>query len=255
VVELWYDHEPALNRAGLLAEVRRSHADAEPTSGNVTSPFQIAFPSLVHQFSDGATCLVVSVSGPDVRNDAGPLHDLTQTWSWPEAAPTLARTTYTLMVADPMGRLHAPGPRAAAFRAVVNAIIAQTRPIGTWWPASTLALPPQAATTPPLGGLVNVRLFNNAGRPGHLLMDTVGMHALGLPDAQIYFHDLSEGRVAALLFDLAKYVFSGANIHPGHTVQGVHADQRWRVSYQPAKVDPERLVLELDPGPASAASQ
>jgi hypothetical protein len=165
----------------------------------------------------------------------------------------LAGTTHTLVVLDLMGQVHAPGPRAAAFRSVVNAIIAQTQPIGTWWPVSTLALPPQAATASPLGGLVNVRLFNDADSPGHLLMDTVGMHALGLPDAQIYLHDLPEGRVAAVLFDLAEYVFGGAEIHPGHTVQGVHADQRWRVSHQPAKVDPERLVLELDPDPASAA--
>jgi hypothetical protein len=75
------------------------------------------------------------------------------------------------------------------------------------------------------------------------------VHPLGLPDAQIHFHELVAGHVAGLLSELADYVFSGADIRTGHTVQGLQPDQRWRVSHQQARVDPDRLVLDLDPGP------
>jgi hypothetical protein len=206
-------------------------------------------PSLTHQFSDAAACLVVSAVGPAIREHPETPHDLSQTWTWPNAEQVLADTTHTLLVTDLMGRVHAPGPRVAAFRAVAKAIMTQTKPVGTWWPVSARALPPEQATEEPLGGLVNVRLFNDANRPGLLFMDTIGMHALGLPDVQIHFHGLDEGRVAGLLFELAEHVFNGADIRAGHTVQGLQPDQRRRVSHQQANVDPERLVLDLDPGP------
>ena len=252
VVELCYDDRPVVDYAGLLGEVRRVHPDAELASTRAGSPFLIGFRSLVHRFSDGAACLIVSVLKPDGGSDTRSPRDLSQTWTWPEAATTLARTAHTLLIADVMGWLYAPKPRVAAFRAVVNALIAQTQPIGTWWPVSNRAVPPQAATEAPLGGLVNVRLFNDANRPGYLFMDTVGLHALGLPDAQIHFHDLEERRVAGLLFDLAEYIFDGAEIKSGHTVPGIHAGQRWAVSRQAARLDPERLVLDLNPNDGHA---
>jgi len=40
--------------------------------------------------------------------------------------------------------------------------------------------------------------------PGHVLMDTIGPHALVLPDAQVHFHGLDEGRVAGPLPDLTR---------------------------------------------------
>lgn len=249
VVELWYDREPFLDHARLLDDVRRWHGDAETTSTSASSPLVIAFPSVTQQFADGVGCLVIGVAEPTVRERPGRPRDLTQTWMWPEAEQVLAGTTHTVVVADVIGHVHAPVPRVAAFRAVVNAIMAQTDPVGTWWPMTVCALPPQLATAQRLGGLVNVRLFNDADRPGHLLMDTVGMHTLGLPDVQIHFHDLPEGRVAGLLFALADSIFSGADIRAGHTVQGLLPDQRWRVSHQQARVEPDRLVLDLDPGP------
>jgi hypothetical protein len=247
MAELWYDRLPTLDRQRLLAAVHRMHPDAEPLPENADGPFMIAFPSLTYQLADGVACLVVAVMRTDVKSDAGPPRELSQTWTWQQAGTTLLSTTHTLLVTDLMGGVHPPQPRVRAFHAVLDAIVSQTRPIGTWWPVSQAALAPGPAVTPPLGGLVNVRLFKDAARPGNLLMDTLGLHALGLPDAQVYFRDLDAGRVARLLFDLAEYIFDGAEIEPGHTVQGLEADQRWRVSHETAMVGPERVVLNLDP--------
>ncbi|GAA0905473.1 hypothetical protein Vau01_098920 [Virgisporangium aurantiacum] len=45
--------------------------------------------------------------------------------------------------------------------------------------------------------------------PGHLLMDTIGPHALEPPDAQVHSHGLDKGRVAGLLSDPTR---SGSNL-------------------------------------------
>jgi hypothetical protein len=83
-------------------------------------------------------------------------------------------------------------------------------------------------------------------------MDTLELHSLGLPDAQVYFNfnDLEVGRLASLLFDLAAYIFNGVEIQAGHTVQGITVDQRWRASPQTAWAKPDRLVINLDAGHA-----
>jgi Domain of unknown function (DUF4261) len=249
LAELWYDVPPTLDRRSLLDEVRRSHPDADPLPDKPESPFMIAFPSLAYRLSDGVACLLIAIEEPRPRSDAESPRDLSQTWTWQQAATTLASTTHTLQVNDLMGRLLPPQPRVCAFRAVVDAIVTQTRPVGTWWPLSQVALSCDAAVPSALAGLVNVRLFKDAGHPDNLLMDTLGLHTLGLPDAQVYFRDLEVGRVAGLLLGLADYIFSGVEIEPGHTVEGLETDQRWRVSHEQATVGPDRLVLSLDTGP------
>ena len=180
VVELWYDHEPAIDRIDLVEAVRSRQPDATTTSTDPTHPLLIAFPAIVHHFPDGPAAMLVSIGKPQARNHDSPPHDFTQTWSWPEAKPTFATSTHALAVTDMLGRVHATRTRVAAFHSVVDAILELTQPIGTWWPISGVALPPSAATAPLLG-LVNVRLFNDANRPGHLLMTPSACTPSGYP--------------------------------------------------------------------------
>jgi hypothetical protein len=67
VVELWYDHEPVIDRADLVQAVRSRQPDATTASTGPAHPFLIAFASLVHHFPDGpAASMLVSVGRPDV---------------------------------------------------------------------------------------------------------------------------------------------------------------------------------------------
>ena len=80
-------------------------------------------------------------------------------------------------------------------------------------------------------------------------MDTLGLHALGLPDFQIRFRDLPPGRVASVLYNLAAYVLENSDvIDAGHTVAGVNGDEHWPCRHEDALVEPDRVVLDIDPG-------
>jgi hypothetical protein len=44
--------------------------------------------------------------------------------------------------------------------------------------------------------------------------------------------------VASVLYGMAVYLFGGANMRAGNTVQGLAADQRWRITEQVSLVKP-----------------
>ena len=85
-------------------------------------------------------------------------------------------------------------------------------------------------------------------------MDTLGLAALGLPDLQCHFRGLAPEAVAPLLYNTAYYIFEkGDVIDDGHTVEGVTPGERWPCQHEASLVEPRRVVIDLDPGPAHAA--
>jgi hypothetical protein len=238
MAELCFRGEPACDGAALLAAVR---AVRPSVTCLAETPLALA--------DEGVTVVVNPPSG--VRPEEPP--DLSQTWAWSDAADVLATTTHTLLVGEVAGDGPAPD-RVAFFRDVLRAVIVHTGPIGTWWPAARLALPPDEVDERPLAGFVNVRMFRVEDRPGYVVMDTLGLACLGLPDLQCYFTGLDPRQMARLLYGAAAYLVDGAVIGPGDTVRGLGPGQVWPVMYAAALVEPERDVLDLYPGPDHAGA-
>ena len=102
-------------------------------------------------------------------------------------------------------------------------------------------------------GAINVRMFN-LQPSGDVVMDTLGLGALGLPDLQCHFRNLDRQAVARLLYNTGWYVFSNGDvIADGHTIDSFAPGARWRCRHEDALVPPAREVLDLDPGPPHAA--
>jgi uncharacterized protein DUF4261 len=179
--------------------------------------------------------------------------DLSQSWSWPDAGATLDRCRYLVTVVQLIGRERQVGERVAAFRATLNAIITIARPLATWWPSSQQALPPGALVSHPLSGMVNVRLFRSVHDPDVTVTDTLGLHALGLPDIQCRSRGLDIDKLGDLLFELAEYLCRhGDVLRTGRPVPGLMANQEFVPRHGPATVAPVRPVVDLDPGPRYA---
>jgi hypothetical protein len=103
-------------------------------------------------------------------------------------------------------------------------VIEHTTPNAPWTPAAQELLRPEQLDDHPLAGLVNVRLFQ--------------------------VEDDEEGRIGAFLFDLATYAFeSPGALENGDTV----GEERWRVQFEQAMVEPHRIVLDVNPGAPYAA--
>ncbi len=266
-VELLYEGEPPLAAPELRPALAASSpgADVHQQDGGGWHVFHTAHPV---SFSDGSAPAQTLLAPTDAALDPAALAPLLQqTWDWAEAEATLARCRHQAMLTDLLARTLDPLPRLQLFTAVLEAVVRSTRPLAiAWHPAGKLVAPEAflAACEDPVQRArqgLNVRLFNIQQRqPGETLMDVVGLAPLGLPDPQLHFVDLEPGRVAGLLYGLAGYLLEkGDVIEDGHTIEAFapepDASTRWRCQHEKALVAPERMVLDIDPGPPWAGGQ
>ena len=100
---------------------------------------------------------------------------------------------------------------------------------------------------------VNVRFFNIEGTED-MLIDTVGMSTLFLPDLQYHFHDMDPNWVVNHAYNVASYILANDNpIQDGETVDGVENGQmsrefQWKCQYEDALIQPPRGVLDINMG-------
>ena len=100
---------------------------------------------------------------------------------------------------------------------------------------------------------VNVRFFNIQGTED-MLIDTVGMSTLFLPDLQYHFHDMDPNWVVNHAYNVASYILANDNpIQDGETVDGVENGQmsreiQWKCQYEDALIQPPRGVVDIHMG-------
>ncbi len=100
---------------------------------------------------------------------------------------------------------------------------------------------------------VNVRFFNIEGTED-MLIDTVGMGTLFLPDLQYHFHGMDPNWVVNHAYNVASYILEHDNpIQDGETIDGVENGQmsreiQWKCQYEDALIQPPRGVLDINMG-------
>lgn len=107
---------------------------------------------------------------------------------------------------------------------------------------------------------VNVRFFNIQGTED-MLVDTVGMSTLFLPDLQYHFHGMDPNWVVNHAYNVASYMLLNDNpIQSGETVDGVEngamsQNVQWKCQYEEALIQPPREVLDLHMGPYASGGR
>ncbi len=97
---------------------------------------------------------------------------------------------------------------------------------------------------------VNARFFYLNQRD-NLVVDTLGMDALMLPDLQFHFHDADAEWIMSYAYNLASYIFRNNNpIKEGDTIDSIYKGElveeiQWTCSYKNALVKPERMVIDI----------
>ncbi len=100
---------------------------------------------------------------------------------------------------------------------------------------------------------VNVRFFNIEGTED-MLIDTVGMSTLFLPDLQYHFHSMDPDWVVNHAYNVASYILANDNpIEDEETIDGIVDGQlsrkiQWKCQYEDALIQPPRPVLDIHMG-------
>ena len=187
---------------------------------------------------------------------------LQQSWGWREARAAVSHCQYSTLVMDVMAGGLLPTRRVAWFSQVLLSLLSLATYEAIYCQSSQQFVPPgeflhhhHSPTPNPLYGFLNVRMFNIAnGAPTEVVMDTLGLATLGLPDLQCHFVQLNPSAVATLLYNTGAYLFQqGDVIQDGQTVPGVEPNTRWICQHEMALLAPQREVLDLNPGAPFAA--
>lgn len=186
---------------------------------------------------------------------------LQQSWWWRDASKTVRRCRYALTVTEKPNDLP-HRERFSKFQQQLSSVVEVLDPAALHWiptqqlihPASFLEALAEVGFEYPALGALNVRLFAIEGGED-MLMDTLGLGALGLWDLQCHFHGLPPDRVATWMLETARGYFLGESraIHDGGTIAGPNGGARWRLHAEEALMAPERVLLDVDPGRPYAA--
>lgn len=179
--------------------------------------------------------------------------EIQQSWQTPNAAEIVGKSKFKVLLTDIMSsgldsreRLFVISNAAKVFARCSNTIgIVNKRT------QQVLDADEFRKSDDDLFGFINIRFFN-AGDQG-LLMDSLGLAALGIYDVQCHFIDLDPNAVSNLLFGMAYFIFNEEpSIENGHTIEGLDAE-KWFVRFEQSLVEPFRDVLDINPGPTHAA--
>lgn len=97
---------------------------------------------------------------------------------------------------------------------------------------------------------VNVRFFNIQGTED-MLVDTLGMSTLFLPDLQYHFHGMDPNWVVNHAYNVLSYIYDNDNpIDSGETIDGIvdgrmSRELQWKCQYENALIQPVREVLDI----------
>ena len=200
--------------------------------------------------------------------EADSISDLerSQLWDLPEKEEFLARFRYGLMLSDFMASGLSYKERCSLLTGwLETALDLFPDCIGVWVPSAGKLLNRKRLLENPLQGEdrflwygVNARFFD-IQNSDNMIMDTLGLYAIGLPDVQLHFHTVDPNPLANYLYNVAQYLYdNNCPIKPGETIDGVGPDGsisrelRWTCAYEHSLLQPARDVLDICPGPFAA---
>lgn len=264
-VQLLCRQAPELDMQALLGAVREYCPAVEPMDPGTKSKFLgFAHPTHSVRSGDGRAIPQTVLLRADRPISASNLDadTISQSWSFPDVRERLTGEFHCLLVTDMLASWLPYKERLELIQDVLAGILQVLPAVAIDWRPSGQFIDPQRYLQAYAGddaqrfyaGAVNVRFYNISNQPGDMLMDTLGLAALGETDLQCHFRDLEPDDVAAVLGNTAYYLYQhGDVIQDGHTVAGVAPDSRWTCQREDSLLPPNRVVLDVDPGPPYAA--
>lgn len=255
IVDLMYDELPLFTRDEVLAKLRDRCGAASAMDPSASGGLNYFFPDLRVPFREGTAPVQVALTvSPSPVPAEQTQADLKQTWDWTEAKDKVARHQSHVVVTDLLAAALPYKSRLGFFQNVLGGLLELMMPVAIRWRPSGKIVNPAAlakALEPgdgrdPLKGAVNVRrtLVKTAGG---VVMDTLGLGALGLPDFEIALGERMPALFDAMLRSIARYEYDlGDVIAPGRTVKA--GTEAFQLARSASSSEPKREVFVLKPG-------
>lgn len=261
-VKLLYTEEPKLNVDNIVARLKNTCGDVDVISAdNKGEMIALAFKEHCVTYKDDkkAPSQGIVIKGKfefDIDKLQGTIQ---QSWMFTEVEDTVIQARHQLVITDMMAAGLEYKERLNVFQNLVMAVLEETDCIAiNWDPSGQFVHKHEYLNNVKddcLYAAVNVRFYNvSDGDEGDMLMDTLGLSALGIPDLQCHFRDLDPNAVSNMLYNTAHYLYeNGDIIEDGHTIQGLKVEDKWVCLHEMALAGPERIVIDINPGKGFAS--
>ena len=179
-----------------------------------------------------------------------------QSWNWREAESVVKTCKFEILLTDIMSRKLDYKLRLEFFQKFVASIVEAMNPQAVWISNGDKIMNREEyldcfgkSDYQNLNGFMNVRMFNIQKSNGEMIMDTLGLNSLGLPDFEIKFSEFDPSMIAGLLFNYASYIYDeGVVIKNGNTIQGIEENQKWKCYFKESLIEPKRTIIEIKNG-------
>ncbi|MEK8022117.1 MAG: DUF4261 domain-containing protein [Candidatus Parabeggiatoa sp.] len=262
-VELLFERQTHIDVDAILVAMQKY-------CGNVSlyrseNAFVFSFTDHLLSYEEGklpAQCLLIYANPKTDKDKNDYLQSaIQQSWCLNNAQEIVNQSHYQVLFSDFMSSGLPYQERHKLFLNGLRAVLENVNCQGIYWQLSQQIIKPDEFLAAQkrefydfLYGSINVRFFNIRGGNNIMLMDTLGLAALGLTDIQCHFTALDQNLVSKILFNLAYYVYeNGEIIENGDTVPGIAPNEKWICQYEDALVEPKRVVIDLNPGLPYAA--
>jgi hypothetical protein len=178
-----------------------------------------------------------------------------QNWHWKEAKEIAQKCNFEIIASDFMTKSLDYKTRLELFMNFIVAVTKATNPQAIYFSTSQKLIQPSdlidnwtGNNKIPLQCLVNFRLFNiQNNNDGSVIMDTIGLHSLGLSDFEILFKSFDENLIAQTLWNYANYAYQqGDIIEDGNTLAGLSENSKWKCTRQVSLTTPSRIVISVN---------
>lgn len=212
------------------------------------------------QFKDGTAPPLLMLTDCDAF-DGSKLgaFERSQMWDCPDADELLRRCTYQIFASDMLaGAMLDYHERCHMLLRYIEALLElfpQTKAV--WFQPSQKLIPVEKLLdkSAPDGirfiqYAVNVRFFRIQGTED-MLVDSLGMSVMGLPDLQYHFHGADPDAVVNHAYNMLSYLLSsGSIIKDNDTIDGfaegaISRDVQWKCHHEDALIQPPRPVIDV----------
>lgn len=259
-VKLFFENEPVFKDEEIEQELSKRFKRIQ-IDQNIDEPNNSRhyfFKDYEVKFAEGSIPAQATIFVPDENKiDLSELHNsFGQSWNWKGAEETVRRCCYEILLTDVMSRNMDYKERIEYFQKFVASIVSAMNPSAVWVRNSEMILEPtdyleksSQNNYQNISAFMNVRLFNIRETENEMIMDTLGLNSLGLPDFEFRFANYSEQQIAGLLFNYGHYIFeNGVVIEHGNTIEGIEENSKWKCYFNHSQLEPKRIIIAINKG-------
>lgn len=258
MVKLFFKNQPIFNDEQIEKELKKrfDQIDFPENRENTTNSRQYFFKDYEIEFAEGSIPAQATIFLPDENKiDYSELNtSFRQSWNWSKAEETVKKCSYEVLITDLMSRNLDYKNRIEYFQKFISSIVSAMKPQAMWIQNSEVILNPidflekcDQDNYQNINAFMNVRLFNVQETENEMIMDTLGLNSLGLPDFEFRFTNYDPQQIAGLLFNYGNYIFEkGVVIEHGDTIAGIEEGQKWKCYFNYSQLEPKRIIIEIN---------